>query len=383
MLRNLKAVTALVVVCLVTSRAWSEPQDPDDTTAAAQIAQPTQPAEFRMLDEFDGKLALDWKPLRPDPSHFSLTKHPGKLAITTQFGSMHMKRDRPQTKNVFLLDNPSSEQRGFVATACLESFQPTTNWHQAGLMLLDDEDNYLKFVLEFNNHTEHPAGVGPIFNLLREVDGGSSITKTLIEGEVPGKLWLRLTTRGSHHEYATSTDGETFTVHGELPWSDGSPKQIGLMATNGSNAEAEEMDAQFDSFELRSLTPAELNEPRFVERRKLAGPWKVKSCQISGKSFEDAPLSRFIFAESKVTIEEKERELEAEYTLGISEKPKQLTLSSFLGQMSGQVRASYSLEGNALSICFAVRPGADAPGEFETKKGDGRLLVTLERVQEE
>ncbi len=383
MLRKVKMVTALVVVCLFTSRAWSEPQNPDDTTAAAQTAPSAQAADFRMLDEFDGKLTLDWKPLRPDPSHFSLTKHPGKLAITTQFGSMHMKRDRPQTKNVFLLDNPSSERTGFVATVCLESFEPTTNWHQAGLMLFDDEDNYLKFVVELNNHTEHATGVGPIFNLLREVDGGSSITKTLIEGEVPGKLWLRLTTRGSHHEYATSTDGETFTVHGELPWGDGSPKQIGLMATNGSNVDAKEIDAQFDSFELRSLTPTELNEPRFVERGKLAGPWKVKSCQISGKSFEDAPLSRFVFAESKVTIVEKERALEAEYTLDISKEPKQLTLSSFLGQMSGQVRASYFFEGDALSICFALRPGAEAPDEFETKKGDGRLLVTLERVQEE
>lgn len=36
-----------------------------------------------------------------------------------------------------------------------------------------------------------------------------------------------------------------------------------------------------------------------------------------------------------------------------------------------------------IKICFALRPEAEAPGEFETKKGDGRMLVMLERVQEE
>jgi len=360
--------------------ALSELQDRNTTTAAAE-ADPA--AEFRLLDEFDGKLALKWKPLREDPSHFSLTKHPGKLTITTQFGSMHQRRDRPQTKNVFLLDNPSSGQDGFVAIACLESFKPTTNWHQAGLMLFDDEDNYLKFVLELNNRTEHATGVGPIFNLLREVDGGSSITKTMIEGEVPRRVWLRLTTRGSHHEYATSTDGDSFTVHGELPWGDGSPKQIGLMATNGSNPNAAEIDAQFDSFEIRSLTPREMNEPRFVERRKLAGPWKVTSCEIGGKNLENAPLSRFVFVEGKVTIEEKEKALQAEYTLDVAGDPKQLMISGFLGQTGGQVKASYAIEDDTLTICFALRPAAEAPGEFETKKGDGRMLVTLERVKKD
>jgi len=354
-----------------------------DGTGAAAAAQAEPAAEFRMLDEFEGKLALEWKPLREDPSHFSLTEHPGKLAITTQFGSMHQRRDRPQTKNVFLLDNPSSGQNGFVAMACLESFKPATNWHQAGLMLFDDEDNYLKFVLEFNTRTEHAAGVGPIFNLLREVDGASIITKTMVEGEVPRRVWLRLTARGSYHEYATSTDGKTFTVHGELPWGDGSPKQIGLMATNGSNPDAEEIDAQFDSFELRSLTPEERSEPRYVERKRLAGPWKVTSCQIGGKNLENAPLSRFVFAEGNVTIEEKEKSLLAEYILDVTNDPKQLTISGFLGQTGSQVRASYAIEDDTLTICFALRAAAEAPGEFETKKGDGRMLVTLERVQEE
>ncbi len=339
MIRDLYTSSLLAAVCLSTTIAWSEPPERGDVADAVEIKQSDEGTDLQIIDEFDGKLTLDWQTLRPDPSHYSLTKHPGELAITTQYGSMHLRRDRPLTKNLFLLDNPLMQQRGFVAAACLESFAPTTVWQQAGLIVFDDEDNYLKFVLEFNNRTEHAAGVGPIWNLLREVDGQSTITKALIEGEVKRRLWLRLTVRGNHYEYATSDDGETFTVHGELPWGDGSPKRIGLMATNGGSLTADEIDAQFDRFEVRSLTPEEKDEPRFVERQRLVGTWKVTSCELAGKPFENASLSRFVFTETSVTVEEKDKSLEGDYTLDVSKDPKQLALSAFLGLSSGQVMA--------------------------------------------
>lgn len=47
------------------------------------------------------------------------------------------------------------------------------------------------------------------------------------------------------------------------------------------------------------------------------------------------------------------------------------------------MKASYAIEDDTLTICFALRPAAEAPDEFETEKGDGRMLVTLERVQED
>jgi hypothetical protein len=43
---------------------------------------------FQAFDAFDGKLGLNWKPVRPDRSHVSLTKTPGALTITTQRGSI-------------------------------------------------------------------------------------------------------------------------------------------------------------------------------------------------------------------------------------------------------------------------------------------------------
>ena len=127
-----------------------------------------------LVDDFDGKLGLAWKPLHPDPTHFSLSSHPGELTIRTQVGSMHrdaQARLIPPVKNLYLLDNPMASERGSVVTTCLNSFRPTMPWQQAGLILYNDEDNYLKWVCQSSR-----TGV-PEWNLLREVDGKSSITK--------------------------------------------------------------------------------------------------------------------------------------------------------------------------------------------------------------
>jgi len=369
MSRGLGTLLLMSLIPIVSASVWAD----DDASETAEI---------RLFDDFESQLTLDWKPLRPDPTHWSLEKHPGKLTITTQFGSMHLRRDLPLTKNVFLIDRPVPLRDGFVVTTCLEGFQPTATWHQAGIVLFDDEDNYTKFVLEFNSRTAHASGVGPVWNLLREVAGESNITKTLIQGDVSPKVWMRLTTRGRFHEYATSTGGETFTVHGELPWGDGSPKSIGLMATNGSSELAGDIDATFDVFELRSLTTEERNDPRSVDRRKLVGSWKVTGCEISGKSFEKAPLSEFTFTESSVVIQEKERRLGSEFSLDASRRPKELHLSSFLGQTGLQVRAIYEFEGDQLKLCIALKPEAPAPTEFGTTQGDNRLFIRLERTKD-
>ncbi|MHC4406740.1 MAG: TIGR03067 domain-containing protein [Planctomycetota bacterium] len=344
----------------------------------------SQHPTFRAVDDFDGELALDWKPLRHDSTHVSLTKNAGKLTITTQFGSMHLRRDpEMHSKNVFLIDNPQPEAPGFVVTTCLDSFQPVTAWQQAGLILFDDEDNYLKFVLEFNNRTGHAAGVGPIWNLLREVEGESSITKTEIEGDIPQKAWLRLTVRGGRHEYATSTDGKGFTIHGELPWGDGSPSRVGLLATNGGNSQAADLDACFACFEARSLTPDEESDPRWTERRKLAGAWEAVESQINGKPSEHVTLSRFVFTDTRVTVKEGTKTLPFDYTVDALKQPKQLTLSTFSGSSAGQIRAIYSVDDDALTLCINLRAEGEAPSGFETKEGDGRLLVKLKRSRED
>ena len=65
------------------------------------------------------------------------------------------------------------------------------------------------------------------------------------------KYWLRLTKRGESYEFAWSADGKKWNASGERAWGDGKPKQIGLIAKNGGNKDAPEVDAAFEFFELR------------------------------------------------------------------------------------------------------------------------------------
>ncbi len=214
------------------------------------------------FDDFDAKPALNWKPVRPDPSHVSLSKNPGTLTITTQRGSIHGEEKKDeygegiQAKNLYLIDNPLAEGADFVATTCVVGLTPAMQYQQAGLIVYDDDDNYLKLGYEFN----WGKGEGQTFFCVSET--AANPEHHPVEASESGlkRYWLRLTKRGDRYEYATSLDGDAFRIHGEVAWGDGSPKRIGLLAKNGGNKDAAEADASFEFFELRSPAAPQRDE---------------------------------------------------------------------------------------------------------------------------
>ena len=123
-------------------------------------------------DPFDGKFALDWKVVRPDPTHVSFKTVPGALVITTQRGSIHGEQaDDAQSegtlpKNIHLIDNPHAGG-DWEATTCVADFAPETTYQQAALIVYEDDDNYLKGSYEFN----WQAGKGQGFILVAETTG--------------------------------------------------------------------------------------------------------------------------------------------------------------------------------------------------------------------
>jgi regulation of enolase protein 1 (concanavalin A-like superfamily) len=232
---------------------------PPSKATAAQAAAGSRLLAF---DDFDGKLALNWKPVRPDASHVSLAKNPGKLTITTQRGSIHGEEKKDeygegiQAKNLYLIDNPLAKDADFVATTCVVGFTPAMPYQQAGLIVYDDDDNYLKLDYEF----AWQKGEGQTFFCVSEV--AANPQHHPIEASESGlsRYWLRLTKRGNQYEYATSTDGKAFRAHGTVEWGDGAPKRIGILAKNGGNKDALEADASFAFFDLRSPAPAATEE---------------------------------------------------------------------------------------------------------------------------
>lgn len=120
-----------------------KPEGNNDSVAAAA-------GEVSVLayDGFDGDFGLDWKTLNPDPSHYSLTKDPGALTITTWHGGLH--GSSTDYENLFLTDCPGAAGGDFQLTTCTFSFKPVAIWNQAGLVFYSDDGNYLQFVYEWN-----------------------------------------------------------------------------------------------------------------------------------------------------------------------------------------------------------------------------------------
>ncbi|NQT83632.1 tetratricopeptide repeat protein [bacterium] len=207
-------------------------------------------------DGFDGNLGLDWKMLNSDPSHFSLTENQGTLTITTQDGGFA--RSDNDYKNLFLIDCPAAEGGDSQLTTCISSFRPMASWNQAGLIFYNDEDNYVKFTYQWASR------LGPVFSVAVETQGRLIHTNMVAPRELE-RVWLRITKRGRRYTFSTSLDGETYlpTRYPESDftrlfqraafWGDGTVKQVGLFAKNGSGTEAPEIDASFDFFEVRSL----------------------------------------------------------------------------------------------------------------------------------
>ena len=192
----------------------------------------------------------------------------------------------------------------------------------------------------------------------------------------------RITKRGKFYERSYSTDGKLFISFGEVAWGNGAPKWVGITALHGLRS-ADDIDACFDFFEARSLTDAEKNDPNYLDRKKLRGRWDVVSCQLSGKSLEEASFGQFVFDDGSVTIKEKTKSIETGYTLDATKEPKRLVLSGLSSRVKRPANGVYSLEGDTLVICLALKPDAPAPTKLETKEGDSQMLIKLQHASEE
>ena len=361
-MRSIHAITSLAILSLLSL-----------SVLGAQPAEEKAEAD-RLFDGFDGKLALDWKQIRAAPTHQSLTKSPGKLTITTQYGSIH-RTGRPQlAKNLFLIDIPERDQADFVVTTILDGFRPQMPYNQAGLLIYKDDDNYLKFTCEFSS-----AGV-PIFNTILEQGGESVITNIRVPFDLE-RLSLRVIRRDKIYECSSSNDGENFTASADFTWDD-SPRQIGILAKNGGRQDAREVDARFDSFEFRALTPEEKEDPAQLERLKLSGVWNVVSGELSGKKMSSPAVTNVTILPGKFILREKNRSVTASWVIDTSCTPKALKVYMRSGVKLTPLNWAYALDGDKLTLCTIVKPDAETPDSLETKEGDGRMSLTLQRSKE-
>jgi regulation of enolase protein 1 (concanavalin A-like superfamily) len=224
----------------------------------------SQEAGRLAFDDFGGQFALGWTILNADPTHWSLFTVPGTLTITTEDGAFT--GSRQDFRNLFLIHCPALPGQDFQITTCLVSFQPIALWNQAGLLLWNSSDDYLKLDYEYGEGPPRP-GLWPqrMYTACREVGGSPSFTWYAAE-QNPERIWLRLIKRGDFCELFTSTDGESFVPLTALApeygpadyrvfWGSAEVEYVGLFAKNGTNMGVPSVEASFDFFEVKALTP--------------------------------------------------------------------------------------------------------------------------------
>jgi DNA-directed RNA polymerase subunit RPC12/RpoP len=218
-----------------------------DTNISDQNSQTTQ----EIFDDFNGIISPNWTILHADQSHYSLTKKPGYLTIITQKGDFY--QAYTDFKNLFVINNSVVGEKDFDVTTCMAGFIPTADYQQAGIVLFNDQDNYIKWTYEWNSSRNQQ-----VFALIHEIQGSVAPHTYVFDIPKSEKVWLRLSKQGNTYSYLTSTDGKSFRVNGKFIWEGSLPKSIGLVATN-SYQSAPEIDAAFDFFEVETkLTPTQL-----------------------------------------------------------------------------------------------------------------------------
>jgi arabinan endo-1,5-alpha-L-arabinosidase len=200
------------------------------------------------------QLGSQWSWVNEDPGNWSLTSDPGTLTIDGQAGQFYQTEHSGQ--NVLLEKAPPGN---FIAETRV-ALDPTENYQQAGLVLWQDDDTWMKLVAESNSGTDatewgkqtdvtssytgfscgsgYPADTCPVYgSAFLEVPGFSPAAG--VAGGTGPWAWLRIVCQGGLVTAYTSANGRSWTpgaTYNLSGFSSSEPLEIGLLATGAGAA---------------------------------------------------------------------------------------------------------------------------------------------------
>jgi len=198
-------------------------------------------------DEFSAE-TLDgrWSWVREDPTHWSLTDRGDFLRITSQQGGLLFAANN--ARNLLLQDIPTGDFD--IETRVL--FTPSENFQMAGLLLYQDDDNFLMLGRAYCG-VPMPVcvGNGIYFNVEeRGVSVGPGMPMSTVS---TGEAYLLVARRGDVYTCYVYEDGQEWTLVGQHTASASfRPTKIGLTTCDGDQG-ATEIPADFDYFLVRLL----------------------------------------------------------------------------------------------------------------------------------
>jgi uncharacterized protein (TIGR03067 family) len=118
------------------------------------------------------------------------------------------------------------------------------------------------------------------------------------------------------------------------------------------------------------------------ELEKLQGTWKITSLEVGGKPLpEDAVSGTFTLKGDKYTFKTDDQEEEGTFKIDPSKKPPAIDLLIGSGMDKGKTQLGvYKLEGDRLTLCFAVAGDKERPGKFATAEDSNQLLFGLKKA---
>ncbi|MEW6158183.1 MAG: serine/threonine-protein kinase, partial [Verrucomicrobiota bacterium] len=206
------------------------------------VGKPSHRLVFR--DEFNGSFQPGWMITNAHPENLSFTKRSGNLTITTEAGGFYS--DAATFKNLLLLPNPVAPEYSFETSTTINPCPLSAQWHQMGLLLWDDADHYVKWVLQWHHEWRQIIAM-PVVEWRGEVRSGSP---AVVLFDRP--IRLGVTRRARRIELWVSQGGEPPRVLDSVTWPASTrPAFLGLVAKNGHNSVAEPIEVSFDDFEVR------------------------------------------------------------------------------------------------------------------------------------
>jgi beta-xylosidase len=206
--------------------------------AAAGAAAGERPALVTTwTDNFDDP-PLDgrWQWINENPSHWSLTDHPGYLRITTE-------QDVSGLTNVAYVPAPVADYE--IETRVL--FSPAENFQFAGLYLVQDEANNLKLGRAYCDLPPPECAFNAIYFDLTE-DGAPVGSNFPTLPGLEDEIWLKVVRHSNVYSGFISHTGVSWVLVGVHTTSI-SPDKVGLSASNQIQGAAE-IPADFDYFTL-------------------------------------------------------------------------------------------------------------------------------------
>lgn len=180
---------AVAITVAIVLRTWTPPGLSSRTSYFHE--------DFAAPDK-DELLRHRWQLLYPDQEHWRLPHAQGRLTLHTLRGDLWTKdQEQPFVPN--LLARPFTSDR-FRVTALLTDFHPRHNWQQAGLVLLDHADQYVRLTVGYDGGSGQEGAarvtVGAVFEEEGTVIAQPMATLKPFDDQPLQKVWLQIVKDG-------------------------------------------------------------------------------------------------------------------------------------------------------------------------------------------